>query len=151
MSRLFGVDGDRVTAWLSVEDKALLVQIPDLVASVSAYGDKAHSVVHRAAYRDDDEASAEFESLVASQLDRDRARDMEALAILTADSARLTGDEARAVLRVINTARLTLAARAGAFEEGPGWEENISDDPALAAVAWLGFVQSELIAALVEL
>ena len=151
MSRLFGVDGDRVTAWLSVEDKALLVQIPDLVASLRAHGDRAHSIVHRAAYRGDDEASAEFASLVASELDRDRARDMEALAVLTADSPHLTRDQARSVLRVINTARLTLAARAGAFDEGPGWESNISNDPALAAVAWLGFVQSELIAALTEL
>jgi hypothetical protein len=151
MSRLFGIDGDRVTAWLSVEDKALLVQIPDLVASVRPHGDQAHLIVNRAAYRDDDEASAEFASLVASQLDSDRARDMEALAVLTADSPQLTGDEARAVLRVINAARLTLAARAGVFDEGPGWESNISNDPALAAVAWLGFVQSELIAALTEL
>ena len=59
-------------------------------------------------------------------------------------------EEAEAVLRVLNRARLTLAARAGVFEDGAGWESRISEDPALAALAWLGYLQSDLLSALME-
>jgi hypothetical protein len=60
----------------------------------------------------------------------------------------MTFDEAHAFLRSLNAARLVLAARAGAFEQGAAWEERIDQDPTLAAVAWLGYVQGELIRAM---
>lgn len=149
VSRLFATDGNRITANLSVEDKALLVQIPDLIDSVAdGVDDPAFDVLHRDAHRDDSEASAEFADLVRSERKRDQARDLDALLGLTADDSMMTRDDAQGVLRAINSARLALAARSGAFEEGPAWELRVSEDPALAAVAWLGYVQSDLIAAL---
>jgi hypothetical protein len=57
----------------------------------------------------------------------------------------MTEREAHGFLRSVNEARLVLAARAGVFEEGAAWEDRISQDPALAAVAWLGYLQGELI------
>ena len=56
--------------------------------------------------------------------------------------------EAHGFLRSINEARLVLAAREGAFDDGPAWEDHIEVNSALAAVAWLGYVQSELLGAL---
>ncbi len=151
MRPAFSRRGGDVVARLSVEDKALLVQIPDLLATVGhSQNDSAVPVLYRKAYRDDPEASADFQELVGSQLATDRAVDLEILMELTSTTSTITVDDAKSVLRVINAARLTLAARANAFEEGPGWETMISQDPALAAVAWLGALQSDLIEALSE-
>jgi hypothetical protein len=149
VNRLFFAEGDLITADLSVEDKALLVQIPDLIDSVEeGVGDPAFDVLNRDAHRADAEASEEFADLVRSERSRDQARDLDVLLGLTTDETVLTRDDAHAVLRAINGARLALAARSGAFEEGSAWELRVSEDPALAAVAWLGYVQSDLIAAL---
>lgn len=151
MNRLFVAEGDHIRADLSVEDKALLVQIPDLIDSVEAgFGDPAYEVLNRAAYDGDEDASADFADLVRSERDRDQTRDLEVLITLTSDDPVLTQEAAKAVLRAVNLARLTLAARAGAFEDGSAWELRVSKDPALAAVAWLGYVQSDLIAAIMK-
>lgn len=149
MRRVFTRRGDDVVAKLSVEDKALLVQIPDLLATVGVIPDDAAiSVLYRNAYRDDPDASAEFQELVGSQLATDRDADLDVLMELTRATQTISVDEAKSVLRAINAARLTLAARANAFDTGSGWETRISQDPALAAVAWLGGLQSDLIDAL---
>lgn len=149
MRPAFSRRGDDVVARLSVEDKALLVQIPELLASVGhSQDDSAVPVLNRDAYRNDPEASADFQELVGSQLERDRAADLEILMELTSATSTITVDDAKGVLRAINAARLTLAARSGVFDEGPGWESRISQDPALAAVAWLGYLQADLIEAL---
>jgi len=141
--------GGDVVASLSVEEKALLVQIPLLLEHVGHVdGDAAVAVLNRDAYRDDPEASGEFRELVGSQLDEDRAADLAVLMELTDSASSLTVEDAKAVLRAINAARLVLAARSGVFEEGPGWESRISQDSALAAVAWLGNLQADLISAL---
>lgn len=151
MSDLFAPAGSEIRVNLSVEDKALLVQIPELLASIEyGVGDPADAVLNRAAYREDVEASAEFSDLVRSQRDRDMAKDLEVILDLTSDNSTITLEQARSTVRVINTARLTLAARSGAFDDGAAWELEISSSPALAAVAWLGYVQSELIAALTD-
>jgi len=151
MTDLFNRSGDRIGISLSVEDKALLVQIPDLLSSVGAdEADPALPVLNRSAYRDDDTAAREYEQLIESQRVRDRAADVAALDGLLRGSPSVSMEEAEAVLRVLNRARLTLAARAGVFEDGAGWESRISEDPALAALAWLGYLQSDLLSALME-
>jgi Domain of unknown function (DUF2017) len=151
VSRLFIAEGDHIKADLSVEDKALLVQIPDLIDSVEeGVGDPAYAVLNRAAHGSDEDASADFADLVRSERDRDQEKDLDVLVGLTSNDSVLTQDAAKAVLRAINAARLTLAARSGAFEEGSAWELRVSEDPALAAVAWLGYVQSDLIAAIMK-
>ena len=149
MTMLFSRSDDRILTSLTVDDKVLLVQIPDLLTSVGAHdADPAVAVMNRAAYIDDAAASDEFEELVGSQRTSDRAADVAALDVLLRGASSMSLEEAESVLRVINRARLTLAARAGVFESGAGWEARISDDPALAAVAWLGYLQSDLLSAL---
>ena len=151
MSDLFVPKGSEIGVNLSVEDKALLIQIPGLLASVEhGVEDPADAVINRPAYRNDDEASAEFSNLVRSQRDRDLAEDLEVIFELTSDKATITINQARGALRVINAARLALAARSGAFDNGANWELEVSTSPALAAVAWLGYVQSELVGVLTD-
>jgi citrate lyase gamma subunit len=149
MSGLFDRVGDRIACSLSVDDKMLLVQIPDLLADVGPREvDPAHEVLNRRAHRDNEAATVEFDNLVSSQLAKDRRADIESLMRLTQPEALVSVDDAKGVLRAINAARLTLAARSRAFDDPIGWEHRISGDPALAAVAWLGYVESELLTVL---
>jgi hypothetical protein len=151
VTALFSRSRDRIVTSLSVDDKALLVQIPDLLASVGDYdGDPASPIMNRAAYIDDEAASQEFDQLIGSQRASDRATDVAAFDGLLRGASSMSMEEAESVLRVINRARLTLAARCGVFESGDGWEARVSEDPALAALAWLGYLQSELLAALMD-
>lgn len=149
MSHLFVRRGQIIECHLSVEDKALLVQIPELLSDVSS-DDPAHQVLNRAGYRSDDEAEVEYRELIGSQLERDRRDDLRALLRFTEPTPAVGDDDARAALRAINAARLTLAARADIIDNPDDWETRISDDPALAAVAWLGYLQSELLVVLME-
>jgi hypothetical protein len=151
VTALFSRSEDRIITSLTVDDKALLVQIPDLLASVGEDdGDPAVAVMHRPAYADDEAASDEFDELIGTQRTSDHAADVGALDVLLRGASSMSLDEAESVLRVINRARLTLAARAGVFESGAGWEARISDEPGLAAVAWLGYLQSDLLSALTD-
>jgi hypothetical protein len=151
VTALFSRSGDRIVSALTVDDKALLVQIPDLLESVGIHdGDPAVPVMRRQAYAGDVAASEEFDELIGSQRTTDHAADVKALDGLLRGESSMSLEEAESVLRVVNRARLTLAARAGVFESGPGWEGRISDDPALAALAWLGYLQSDLLSALTD-
>jgi hypothetical protein len=151
VTALFSRSDDRIVTSLTVDDKALLVQIPDLLASVGTHDrDPAVAVMNRPAYADDAAASDEFDELIGTQRTDDHAADIAALDVLLRGESSMSLDEAESVLRVINRARLTLAARAGVFESGAGWEARISDDPGLAALAWLGYLQSDLLSALAD-
>jgi hypothetical protein len=151
VTALFSRSDDRIVTSLTVDDKALLVQIPDLLASVGTHDrDPAVAVMNRPAYADDAAASDEFDELIGTQRTGDHAADIAALDVLLRGESSMSLDEAESVLRVINRARLTLAARAGVFESGAGWEARISDDAGLAAVAWLGYLQSDLLSALTD-
>ena len=80
MTELFRRSGDRIGISLSVEDKALLVQVPDLLSSVGVdEADPAMPILNRSAYRNDDTASREYDDLIESQRVRDRAADVVAL------------------------------------------------------------------------
>jgi hypothetical protein len=134
---------------LAQRDRDLLGQIPELLGTVqSDQGDPAFGVLHRAAYPDDTEASREFGALTASDTKSLRRSDRRIASAVGAGRTELSRDEATALLRSINEARLVLAARSGVMDAGEGWESGINDDPTLAAIAWLGHVQGELIAAL---
>jgi Domain of unknown function (DUF2017) len=146
---MFRADDDIVTAVFTDEERKLLRQIPRLLDDVtSPSGDPGYDVLHRAVYRDDRQASRELAGLVASDNDATRASDRGVVERLGTGTTTMTREEARGFLRSVNEARLVIAARAGVFDRGPGWEESVASDPTLAAVAWLGYVQGELIGAL---
>ncbi len=146
---MFFVDDDVVTMVFTDDERMLLRQIPRLLHDIdTAVGDPGYEVLHRAVYRDDPDASRELENLVASDRWEMRSADRQIVERVGQGVATMTRQEARGFLRSLNEARLVVAARAGAFESGPGWEEMVPADRSLAAVAWLGYVQADLIQAL---
>lgn len=146
---VFSVRSGRIVVELSVMDRGMLAIIPELLASVGDDGsDPAFDVLHRDAYTDDADASQAFERLVSGERGIARRVDGRVLVEVAAGAPELTRHEALSLVRVLNEARLVLAARAGAFEEGASWEDRIATDPALAAVAWLSHVQGMLVRAI---
>lgn len=124
----------------------LLRQIPLLLEDVAgSSGDPGFDVLHRPVYRDDAQESRELAGLMASDNEATRASDRSVVERFGEGASTMTLDEARGFLRSVNEARLVIAARAGVFDSGPGWEEHVASDPTLAAVAWLGYLQGELI------
>jgi len=146
---MFTIDDDVVTAVFTDEERRLLQQVPLLLDDIEhAVGDPGYEVLHRAVYQDDPDASRELEGLVASERETMRSSDRHVVERIGDGATTMTREEARGFLRSLNEARLVVAARAGVFDSGAGWEEQVSNDPSLAAVAWLGYLQAELIRAL---
>ncbi len=146
---MFSVRAGRIVVDLSTTDRALLADIPELLASVGDdASDPAFDVLHRAGYTDDAEASLALDRLVSGEREIARRVDVLVLGEVAAGAPELTRNEALSLVRVLNEARLVLAARAGAFDEGASWEDRIGTDPALAAVAWLSHVQGILVRAI---
>ena len=139
---------DRVSVIFSPEERSLLGQIPDLLDNVTEENDPGFAVLHRPLYPDDPDSSAELAGLIDRDLQRERDRDRSVISRIASGERTVSNQDARRFLRSINEARIVLAARAGAFEVDASWEQDISTEPALAAVAWLGYVQGELIEAL---
>jgi len=134
-----------VTVVLSSEERMIVAQVPRLLDGVSDSDDPGYEVLHRPIYPDDVALSDELADLTRGELRVERGRDRMIVAGIATGDTSMSGEDARRFLRSVNEARIVLAARAGAFDSGGSWEQNISSDPALAAVAWLGFMQSELI------
>ncbi len=146
---MFTATDDAVNAAFSTEEKALLRQIPWLLGElVDGHADPGYDVLHRPVYADNPSAAEELADLVKPENDQQRTIDCGVVQHMGDGRTTMTFEEAHGFLRAVNDARLVLAARAGVFDDDAEWQENIPRDPALAAVAWLGYVQGELIEAL---
>ena len=131
----------------------MIAQLPELVSEASHAADAddpGYEILHRPAVLDDPDEAAAFAALIGDDADRQRREDAKIAQRVGDGEEALTRDDAAALLRVINEGRLVLAARAGAFDRGPGWEREVRRDPSLAAVAWLGYVQNDLVKALMR-
>lgn len=145
----FVARGDTILVRLAPDDRHLLGQIPPLLATVDAGGsDPAYDVLHRRAFGEDEERSSAFDDLVAGERAAGRRLDRSVVVAVAEGASSLTRNEALSLLRSINEGRLALAARAGAFEEGAGWERRAGTEPTVAAVVWMAHLQSQLLGAL---
>ena len=146
---MFHRTGNTIVMEATAQQVTLLAQIPAVLDSVSVeHEDPGYTVLHRPIYLDDQLVDADVQAFASQEMETQRAIDRSVLERVTRERNVMTVEEAGGLLRALNEARLVLAARAGAFDEGPSWEDRIEGDPGLAAVAWLGYVQGELIAAL---
>jgi hypothetical protein len=146
---MFQRTDDAIVIDVTDQEAVFLGQIPSLLDSVGVeQGDRGYSVLHRPLCLDDPGIDAELRALVSQEMEAQRLADRSVLERCLRERSAMTLDEAHGFLRSLNEARLVLAARAGAFEDGPAWEDRIDGNPALAAVAWLGYVQTELLQAL---
>lgn len=146
---MFHRTGNTIVMEATAQQVTLLAQIPAVLDSVSVEPeDPGYAVLHRPIYLDDQLVDADVQAFASQEMETQRAIDRSVLERITKERNVMTVEEAGGLLRALNEARLVLAARAGAFDEGPSWEDRIEGDPGLAAVAWLGYIQGELIAAL---
>jgi len=146
---VFQRTGDIIVVEATAQQAGFLAQIPALLDSVSVeHEDPGYAVLHRPIYLDDELIDVEVQAFASQEMETQRAIDRSVLKRTAKEHYVMTVEEAYGLLRSLNEARLVLAARAGAFDEGPSWEDRIERDPSLAAVAWLGYIQGELIAAL---
>ena len=142
--------GPRLSVAPEVED--VLQSVPGWLASVGRRGkDPAADRLSPRVYADDELATAEFDRLMTPELDAgrraDRARYEEVIARAVGGGTVLDEEESFAVLRVLDEARLVIAARLGIdsdeWEPGP----SMDDSPELHLYHLLGWVQDALIGA----
>ena len=123
----------------------LCVQLRTLVISQ----DEDAARLFPPAFRDDEQASAEFEELVRDGLEAERLAAFETVE-RTVDADRLDEEQAAAWCGALNDARLVLGERLGVTEEL--YQTGIRrDDPRaheLAFYAWLTWLQGEMVDAL---
>jgi hypothetical protein len=108
-------DPGGVLVTLDPDDVELLSQIPEFLRTVGTVeGDPASERLQVPVYLDDPEASDEWWRLMGSDLDSSRTADRSAFELIVEAAAEGTVAsiaEAEAILRVLNEARLALAAR----------------------------------------
>ena len=145
---MFRPVGDRIEVSIPERERFLIAGLPSLLEGVVEVGDPAFAILNRAAYREDEGASSEFSRLVEDDTAAVRTADRAILADVGRGPMTLTRDEGLGLLRALNEARLVVAARSGVIDGGPGWEDRIPVDPDVAVLAWLGYLESELLQAL---
>jgi hypothetical protein len=145
---MFRPVGETIEVSIPERERFLISGLPGLLEGVEEGGDPAFAVLNRSAYREDEAASSEFSRLVEDDTAALRTADRAILADAGRGPMTLTRDEGLGLLRALNEARLVVAARSGVIDDGPGWEDRIPVDPDVAALAWLGYLESELLQAL---
>jgi hypothetical protein len=140
---------DGVLVTLEPDDLDLLNQIPEFLRGLGTPAqDPASARLRSPVYTSDPEASEEWWRLMGDEIDHARTADRSAFElILAAATAGTVASvaEAEAFLRVLNEARLALAARLGVDEQGD-YERLEPDDR--AALDYLASLQQLMIVAL---
>lgn len=147
MSGLLRRERDGIRLELAQWEADVLGTVLELLDSVGEVeGDPAADRLNPAVYPDDPQATDEFVRLMEEEATQARRADRSAFE-LTLEQATagvtLSDGEAGAWLRVIGEARLTLAARLGIEEDG--WEATLEDDPGIAFLHYLGWLQASLV------
>ncbi len=135
---------DGIEVELSSEERLFLGDVLPLLAGVgSREGDPAAERLTVPVYLDDPEANEEWWRLMGQDLDAARQSDRAIFqkVVKTDDPVLLDTDEADAVLRVLNEARLALGARFGVEVEAD--HEQLSED-SRQVLDYLGWIQEEL-------
>lgn len=163
MSVVHGVSrlpGGGVRVRLTSRERALLQSLPEQLRPLLSGEGGAPEVRGRLfppAYHDEEQES-EYRDLIGDSLVEERIERLEAFA-RTLDgghsgrlswSAELSADEAHAWLSALNDARLTLGVLLGITDESQ-WEDGVDrDDPSAVALFYLGWLQEQLLAALMS-
>jgi hypothetical protein len=135
--------GGRVRVHLDAGTRELLATLPDLLEQSGDSGGRLDYQTHP----DDPDAEARYRELVGDSLD-DLRRDDRAVVRRAAAAEFLDLEEAEAWMRVIGELRLVLAGRLGIVADG--WEEaaDPEQNPEMALLGYLGFLQDRLVTVL---
>ena len=125
--------------------RRLCVELRELVARE----DDAVERLFPAAFRDDPEASAEFDRLARGGLVSERLAALDTVRV-TVDAQRLDEEQAGAWCGALNDARLVLGERLGVTEDlyADGIGRRDPRAPELAFYGWLTWLQGEIVEAL---
>ena len=150
MSR-FAAAGDGIAVRLGAAEVAILARLPSLLGSVGAdASDPAVARLHPSAYPESESDSTELIRLTEQDLAVQRRADLDVFTRAlqdAADGVEISRDDAEAWLRVLESARIVLAARRGLFDLSDLSEASIAD-PDVALVSLMGMYQQELAEAL---
>ena len=112
------------------------------VVGTDAGADPAHARLFPAAYRDDDDAAAEFTRYTrAGLVDRKAANAAQVSLALDEETVRLSADAATRWLPLLTDLRLVIADRLGIRVD----DDEVPDTPAGEVYAWLGHLQESII------
>jgi hypothetical protein len=158
MRGIVATAGGGVLVRLSQRERELLQSLPDQLRPLLAGDDTAPNVSARLyppGY-DDEQLEAEYRELIGSDLVAQRLGAMDAFAQTLAGgtvtrgrwTTQLDAESAQAWLSAVNDARLILGQLLGITDESD-WEHGPSDDnPTSVVMYYLGWVQEELVTAL---
>lgn len=135
---------DGIEAHLTSEERLFLGDVLPLLAGIGAVGtDPAADRLRVPVYLDDPESNGEWWRLMGQDLESARRADRAVFDRMVTSEETLTLDheEADAVLRVLNEARLALGARFGIDVEAD--HDELSDD-SRQVMDYLGWIQEEL-------
>ncbi len=128
----------------------VLAQVPDWLASVGRPGsDPAADRLRPIAYMDDGDEAAEFDRLMLPELEAGRVHDRQVYGDVLSRVARgptvMNREEVFSVLRVIDEARLVMAARLGIDADDWHPAPGADDAPELHLYHLLGWLQDAVI------
>jgi hypothetical protein len=133
-----------IAASFSAEERVFLGDVLPLLAGLGSAGsDPAATRLNVPVYLDDPESNEEWWRLMGPELGETRSADRRLFAMMVEGEGPvvLSNEEADAVLRVLNEARLVLGARLGIEVEDD--HERISPE-SREALDYLGWIQEEL-------
>jgi hypothetical protein len=144
--------GDEIRVRLDADERGLLSDLVGQLVALLENGDEGDAALARllpAAYRDDDEAAAEFRRFTADDLTRRKVENgRTVLAALDEPGAILDRAAQQSWLRTLNDLRLTLGERLGVTADGTP----ATDDRQRRAMGhvydWLGYLQEALLRSL---
>ena len=147
-----------VTVNLSVRERDLLRSLPEQLRPLLLQADQAPAIGAALFSRgyDDDEDERKYRELIGDDIVAQRTAALDAFAS-TLDGGKvragrwrvtLDAEQAAAWLSAVNDGRLSLGAMLGITDES-AWEERYDDDnPASVVLYYLGWLQEELVTAL---
>lgn len=150
--------GGGVTVDLSSRERDLLRSLPDQLQPLLV-GDEAAPLLNATLYSrgyDDHELEQEYRDLTGSDIVGQRVAAMQTFAatleagVTTGGRwrAELDADQAAAWLSAVNDGRLVLGALLGITDESEWEQARSADEPAAVVLDYLGWLQEELVAAL---
>lgn len=140
----FRTTGDGIEVTLSSEERMFLGDVLPLLAGIGAQGtDPAADRLNVPVYLDDPDANQEWWRLMGQDLESARRADRAIFrkTVSSDDPVVLDDEEADAVLRVLNEARLALGARFGIDVEAD--HDELPED-SRQVIDYLGWIQEEL-------
>jgi Domain of unknown function (DUF2017) len=143
---LRAIGADEYVLDLAPDERRIVRELCEQLRPLVADGDEAVGRLFPSAYRDDAEASAEYDSLVRPSLVSGRLRALDAV-IETADASRLALAQVESWCGALNDVRLVLGERLEVTEEiyETGVDRDDPRGPQLALYGWLTWLQGEFV------